>query len=273
MAQPNNVVAAATAGAKLLDGVLTIEEIEPIAAPGSKVYVHYNGPTDQLSGVCTGMATLEPGASPHPPHRHPEEEFLIVSDGTGEIECDGKITHVGPGSIMYCAGGTLHGITNTGGTQMTFYWSKWMARPYNQALTATAEGVFHHAQITVTDIDRARTFYKDLLGFREMDRPSFPHPGAWFEMGNGHQLHLVRLPFDPLWRSASQLQIYETHLALRVPNFHAAVDRFRSAGYREDLPDDDPHKMVVRLDSPTGYPQVYVLDPDGHMIEFNAAIA
>ena len=92
------------------------------------MFVHYNGPTDQLSGMCTGMAVLDPGASPHPPHRHPEEEFLIIAAGTGEIECGGQITQVGPGAIMYCAGNVLHGITNTGHVPLTFYWSKWMAQ-------------------------------------------------------------------------------------------------------------------------------------------------
>jgi mannose-6-phosphate isomerase-like protein (cupin superfamily) len=98
------------------------------AQPGCRVFVHYNGPTDMLSGMCTGMAVLEPGASPHPPHRHPEEEFLVVAGGSGEIECAGKTTKVGPGDIMYCAGGVLHGITNTGLVPLTFYWSKWLAR-------------------------------------------------------------------------------------------------------------------------------------------------
>lgn len=98
------------------------------AQPGCRVFVHYNGPTDMLSGMCTGMAVLDPGASPHPPHRHPEEEFLIVASGTGEIECAGRTTPVGPGDIMYCAGNVLHGITNTGPVPMTFYWSKWLAR-------------------------------------------------------------------------------------------------------------------------------------------------
>ena len=60
------------------------------------------------------MAVLDPGATPHPPHRHPEEEFLIIASGTGEIECAGVTSQVGPGAIMYCAGNTLHGITNTG---------------------------------------------------------------------------------------------------------------------------------------------------------------
>lgn len=125
---PNTVVSANAVAAKLRDGVLDPSQVTPIVENGCRVFVHYNGPTDQLSGMCTGMAVLDPGASPHPPHRHPEEEFLIVADGTGEIECDGKATQVGPGSVMYCAGNVLHGIVNTGKVPMTFYWSKWMAK-------------------------------------------------------------------------------------------------------------------------------------------------
>jgi quercetin dioxygenase-like cupin family protein len=128
--EANNVVGAATTTPKLRDGVIGLSETEPFKAEGSTVYVHYNGPTDQLSGICAGMAILDPGASPHPPHRHPEEEILVVSDGTGEIVCDGKTTQAGPGAIMYCAGNTLHGITNTGKTPMTFYWSKWLAKGF-----------------------------------------------------------------------------------------------------------------------------------------------
>jgi len=124
------VVAADKAAAKLPDGVVGIAALTDEYVSGCRVFVHYNGPTDQLSGMCTGMAVLDPGATPHPPHRHPEEEFLIVSEGTGEIECDGKTTLVGPGAIMYCAGNVLHGITNTGKVPMTFYWSKWLAKGY-----------------------------------------------------------------------------------------------------------------------------------------------
>src|SRR5947207_10011088 len=121
-------VDAATAAPKLEDGVAELRRVKPEMEPGCRAFVHYNGPTDQLSGMCTGMAVLDPGASPHPPHQHPEEEFMIVASGSGEIFCDGKTTQVGPGAIMYCAGNVLHGITNTGLVPMTFYWSKWMAR-------------------------------------------------------------------------------------------------------------------------------------------------
>jgi mannose-6-phosphate isomerase-like protein (cupin superfamily) len=125
---PNAKVDASTTAPRLSDGVMKLDAVQPDPVPGCRVFVHYNGPTDMLSGMCTGMAVLEPGASPHPPHRHPEEEFLIVAAGSGEIECAGQTTKVGPGDIMYCAGDVLHGITNTGAVPMTFYWSKWLAR-------------------------------------------------------------------------------------------------------------------------------------------------
>ena len=128
--ETNTTVSVAHTASKLADGVLDLDTVHPDPQPGCTVFVHYNGPTDQLSGMCTGMAVLEPGASPHPPHRHPEEEFLIVASGTGEIECGGQTTKVGPGAIMYCAGNTRHGIVNTGKVPMTFYWSKWTAKGF-----------------------------------------------------------------------------------------------------------------------------------------------
>jgi len=128
--QVDTAVSASHIAPKLVDGVLDLTSVTPNVEGGCRVFVHYNGPTDQLSGMCTGMAVLDPGASPHPPHRHPEEEFLMIAEGTGEIECDGKITPAGPGAIMYCAGNVLHGITNTGPVPLTFYWSKWTAKGF-----------------------------------------------------------------------------------------------------------------------------------------------
>ena len=130
MAEYNpNVVSASTTGPRLADGVVDLDSLEssdPVS--GCRVFTHYNGPTEQLNGLCVGMCVLEPGTSPHPPHTHPEEEFMIVAAGTGEIVCGGKTTKVGPGAMMYCAGNTIHGITNTGKVPLTFYWSKWLGK-------------------------------------------------------------------------------------------------------------------------------------------------
>lgn len=130
---------------------------------------------------------------------------------------------------------------------------------------------FHHLQVTVSDLERSRAFYGGLLGLPELSRPEFPFAGAWYELANGQQLHLVIVP-NPLWRGTKVMQIYENHFALRVESFREAVKMLRSHGFKEDAADSDPMKMVVKEHPPTGYPQVYFLDPDGYLVELNAAV-
>jgi mannose-6-phosphate isomerase-like protein (cupin superfamily) len=89
--------------------------------------IYFNGATAQLKSVTTGSLLLHPGQEPHPPHQHPEEEFMIVTEGHGEILVHGVTHKVGPGAIMYCEGNQLHGVKNTGTAPFVFYFSKWMA--------------------------------------------------------------------------------------------------------------------------------------------------
>ena len=77
--------------------------------------------------MTAGSLLLKAGMSPHPPHQHPEEEFMVVTEGTGEMVVEGKKTNVGPGSMMYCAGNKVHGIVNTGKSPLLFYFYKWQA--------------------------------------------------------------------------------------------------------------------------------------------------
>jgi mannose-6-phosphate isomerase-like protein (cupin superfamily) len=88
---------------------------------------YFDGPTAQLKSMTAGSLRLKPGMTPHPPHQHPEEEFMAVTEGTGEISVEGKVTKVSPGSIMFCAAGKLHAIVNTGKVPMMFYFYKWKA--------------------------------------------------------------------------------------------------------------------------------------------------
>lgn len=87
--------------------------------------IFFDGPTDQLASMTAGSLLLYAGQEPHPPHKHPEEEFLLVTEGTGEITVGGKTTKVAPGAMMYCAGNALHHIRNTGKTGLLFYFYKW----------------------------------------------------------------------------------------------------------------------------------------------------
>ena len=88
---------------------------------------YFDGPTDQLRSMTAGSLLLKPGMSPHPPHQHPEEEFMVITEGTGEILVDGKATIVGPGTMMYCGANKVHGVKNTGTKPLLFYFYKWRA--------------------------------------------------------------------------------------------------------------------------------------------------
>ena len=111
---------------KLPDVVLLEEQATLTHEPFGDVRKYFEGPTDLLSLMVAGSLMLKPGMSPHPPHQHPEEEFMLVTQGAGEILVDGKTTQVGPGSMMYCAANQLHGIENTGSEPMQFYFYKWL---------------------------------------------------------------------------------------------------------------------------------------------------
>lgn len=89
---------------------------------------YFEGDTPGSTKFITGRFVLEPGKTPHPPHRHPEEEVMIIESGHGEIVCDGKTTKVGPGTAMYTTPNAEHGIVNTGTEPIVFYFIKWQGQ-------------------------------------------------------------------------------------------------------------------------------------------------
>ena len=88
--------------------------------------VFFEGPTAQLKSMTAGSLSLNAGQQPHPPHHHPEEEFMIVTEGTGEILVGGKTYQAAPGSMMYSEAHKLHGVKNTGSAPLLFYYYKWL---------------------------------------------------------------------------------------------------------------------------------------------------
>lgn len=118
---------AAAASAKIPNATMEKGQAKLSKENFGDLRVYFDGPTDQLKGMTFGSLQLKPGMSPHPPHEHPEEEIMIVTEGTGEISVEGKVTKVGPGTSMYCSSGKLHGIVNTGKTPLLFYYMKWKA--------------------------------------------------------------------------------------------------------------------------------------------------
>jgi mannose-6-phosphate isomerase-like protein (cupin superfamily) len=65
--------------------------------------------------------TLPPGAAPHPPHRHVHSEMWLIREGTVELNVNGAISHLGPGSVGFVRSNDLHGIKNAGTTAATYF--------------------------------------------------------------------------------------------------------------------------------------------------------
>jgi mannose-6-phosphate isomerase-like protein (cupin superfamily) len=90
--------------------------------------IYFDGSTPGLKSLVAGSLVLNPGQQPHPPHTHPDEEIMVITEGTGQISMNGASSAVGPGAVMYVTPNYLHGVMNTGATALTFYYIKWQAK-------------------------------------------------------------------------------------------------------------------------------------------------
>ncbi len=124
---PAAMLMAADAPKSIPNVTLPAQAAKVTQEPFGELRIYFDGRTDQLQSMTAGSLRLKAGMNPHPPHQHPEEEFLLVTEGTGEIMVDGKTTKVGPGHMMYCAANKSHWINNTGKTPLLFFFYKWKA--------------------------------------------------------------------------------------------------------------------------------------------------
>jgi glyoxylase I family protein len=127
----------------------------------------------------------------------------------------------------------------------------------------------HHVTLTASDLERSRQFYRDILRLREIERPPFPFPGAWFQVGENQHVHLI-VHDMATFRGFKGVDTRDVHFAVRVSSYSEAVEFLRSKGYREDVDDLDLKKMKLQPHATAGFPQIYILDPDRHVIEINA---
>lgn len=89
------------------------------------LYTYYAGETFGTRDVLAAVAVIKPGWEIHPPHEHPEEEYVMVTQGTGVWHMNGKEIPARPGDMQYAAPWDVHGIRNTGSTPLTFVVWKW----------------------------------------------------------------------------------------------------------------------------------------------------
>ena len=92
---------------------------KPTAVGSVRSFFKVRTPT--LEQLEVHVTTLNPGKSPHPPHRHPNEEMLIIRQGTVEALVNGEWKRVGPGSVIFFASNQLHGLRNVGSEPAVYH--------------------------------------------------------------------------------------------------------------------------------------------------------
>ena len=110
----------------------------------------------------------------------------------------------------------------------------------------------NHVAIHVADVEKSVAFYKDKLGFKPLPRPAFSFPGAWFRLGAEQELHIIGERTDPVHGHNRG-----NHYALEVESIRDAEALLKAAGVEFREPKQRPD----------GAWQIFLKDPDGHVIE------
>jgi catechol 2,3-dioxygenase-like lactoylglutathione lyase family enzyme/uncharacterized protein YunC (DUF1805 family) len=118
-----------------------------------------------------------------------------------------------------------------------------------------------HVTLVVKDLERSRRFYVDILGMREVPRPAFSFAGLWFQAG-ATQIHLI-LEYAGSGPAGNLLAPEKRgsrtqHLAFLVDDAAAALAHLQKC----EVP-----ILSGAKPRPDGYLQVFVSDPDGHVVE------
>jgi catechol 2,3-dioxygenase-like lactoylglutathione lyase family enzyme len=114
-----------------------------------------------------------------------------------------------------------------------------------------------HASFLVADVKRSLAFYCDVLQIPlNSSRPNFPFDGAWLDIGEGQQIHLMQLPNPDSAEGRPEHGGRDRHIALVVEDLEALAERLEAAA-------------IPFSRSKSGRPAFFCRDPDGNALEFS----
>ena len=87
----------------------------------------FAAPTATLDELEYHTTTLKPGASPHAPHTHKNEELLIIKAGEVEAYVNGEWKPAPTGSLVFFASMVPHTVRNPGTVPATYHVVNWAA--------------------------------------------------------------------------------------------------------------------------------------------------
>jgi uncharacterized cupin superfamily protein len=120
-----SVAAAASEQPILGPTVFNWNDMKAVKTATGEVRSLCKSPTATLDQLEMHVTTLNPGQTSHPPHRHVNEELIIIREGDCETLSNGNWVKAGPGSVVFNASNSLHGFRNIGTTPATYHVINW----------------------------------------------------------------------------------------------------------------------------------------------------
>jgi quercetin dioxygenase-like cupin family protein len=85
----------------------------------------FRTPVATLDELECHVTTLNPGLSSHAPHKHVNEELIVIREGNVEVLNNGEWKKAGPGSVIFNASNQMHALKNVGTTQAVYHVINW----------------------------------------------------------------------------------------------------------------------------------------------------
>jgi mannose-6-phosphate isomerase-like protein (cupin superfamily) len=105
--------------------IISMADINKDDAPWGTFYPHFAGTTYGTNPVLAGVANINVGDQIHPPHRHADEEFLMVTKGTGTWYLNGETFPAKEGDMLYAKPWDYHGVKAAPDSALQFVVFKW----------------------------------------------------------------------------------------------------------------------------------------------------
>ena len=117
----------------------------------------------------------------------------------------------------------------------------------------------HHITILVTNLERSRKFYGEVLGLQEkQDMPDFGRPLIWYQVGPT-QVHILPKESVAVNQSDDLSSLaWNRHVAIGIEDFSEIKQRL----------DDENLPYCENPNSALGLRQLFFQDPDGNGLEF-----
>jgi quercetin dioxygenase-like cupin family protein len=96
-------------------------DLKPVPTKQGERRAVFDAPTPALAEFECHITTLNPGEAPHPPHRHADEELMVIKEGTVEALQGDQTNIVTTGGIIFEASNELHGLRNVGTNRATYF--------------------------------------------------------------------------------------------------------------------------------------------------------